>query len=163
MVSPPHDFLPVGNLQDDGAVLIQMAVHNISTLSTNDSDSPFFFFCCFLDFIFLALLSISTAVCLCVKPLRTTTRTQSHKTRKRRREGGGDKKQQLNRKHAGRGRLRTMTVIYHSSRIFSECLEKPLITDAEAGDLLLEDRKRLAAKAESNSKAVCVCVCVAAV
>lgn len=38
------------------------------------------------------------------------------------------------------------TVIYHSSRIFSECLEKPLITDAEAGDLLLEDSNGLAAK-----------------
>lgn len=61
----PRLFLQrlVGNLQDTEAVFIQMAVRIMSTLS-NDSDSPFFFFCCFLDFIFLALLSISTAVCL---------------------------------------------------------------------------------------------------
>lgn len=71
---------------------------------------------------------------------RKTTTTTKQKTRRRRSASHDD------------------TVIYHSSRILSECLEKPLITDAEAGDLLLEDRKRLAAKAESNSKAACVCV-----
>lgn len=118
--------------------------------------SPFFFFCCFFDFIFRALLSISTAVFLWVKPLRTTG-TQSYETKKKGRSRRKTATKQKN--HAGGSRRRTMTVIYHSSRIFSECLEKPLITDAEAGDLLLEDRNRLAEESSNEAEREEDCSC----
>lgn len=86
-----------------------------------------FFFCSLFDFIFWALLSISRAVSLCLKPLNTKKR--------------GLKVAQKNKQRQMWMQTSHNVMTYHSSMISSDVLETELAS--EVGDSLLKSEADL--------------------